>query len=269
MSIQKESSETESILTEFFDELRSRQRGLLLLDYDGTLAPFRDNRFEAVPAPGIRERINRIIADGKTTVVFVSGRPCSEVLTLAALDHPVAVWGCHGREYCTPEGEMQIVGVSPEEQAILRENRAKLLHLIPEEKLEIKTGCLAFHWRGIDEAKRKAIVAEFEEEWHRLAEKTGLKVLYFDGGIELAVPGRTKGDAVNQLLKEESARNAMVAFLGDDLTDEDGFRALGRRGISVLVRNEPRETVADVRIDMPEGVLGFLNRWHQALGKGG
>src|SRR5437763_1264905 len=31
-------------------------------------------------------------------------------------------------------------------------------------------------------------------------------------------------------------------YLGDDFTDEDAFRALGDRGVSILIAEEPRET---------------------------
>mgnify|MGYP001553622600 CR=1 FL=1 len=43
------------ILNDFFARLAAVPRAILMLDYDGTLAPFRENRFEAVPYPGVRE----------------------------------------------------------------------------------------------------------------------------------------------------------------------------------------------------------------------
>ncbi len=256
-------------LNSFFRNLAAKKRGLLLLDYDGTLAPFVEDRLQAIPAPGIRERIDAILeSGGDTRVVFVSGRPCEELTTLAGLKNPVEVWGCHGREFRNINGEMSYFGVTADLQKVLEKNREELLQIVPEDKLELKTGCLAFHWRGVPEEDRKRMVEQFEDSWHRIAEEQSLKVLYFDGGIELAIPGRTKGDAVNQLLEEHRGEDRATAFLGDDKTDEDGFRALGERGLSVLVRNEPRETSAHIRIPMPEGVLSFFDRWHAATQKG-
>lgn len=255
-------------LNAFFRELQNAEKGLLLLDYDGTLAPFVEDRLKAVPAPGIRERLNSILKLENTRTVFVSGRPCDELLSLAGLDHPVEVWGCHGREFHDLAGNTTLHGVTPEQQRRLQENYEKVVEFLPQEKLEVKTGCLAFHWRGVPEDELKQMLARFEEDWQRVAEEEGLLFLRFDGGIELAVPGRSKADAVEELVRKHASDGRPVAFLGDDLTDEDGFRALGERGLSVLVRNEPRDTLADVRITMPAGVLEFLDRWAQAATAG-
>jgi len=58
-----------------------------------------------------------------------------------------------------------------------------------------------------------------------------------------------------------------VAFLGDDLSDESAFRAVqraGRRGLSVLVRREWRDTAAEVWLRPPTELKEFLLRWLQA-----
>jgi trehalose-phosphatase len=49
-------------------------------------------------------------------------------------------------------------------------------------------------------------------------------------------------------------------FIGDDVTDEDAFRAVQARGFGVLVATEPRETVAAYRLRDPAEVEAFL-RW--------
>jgi hypothetical protein len=69
----------------------------------------------------------------------------------------------------------------------------------------------------------------------------------------------------------ESPAGAAVAFLGDDLTDEDAFRALSGRGLSVLVRARPRSTAADVRLAPPAELLAFLDAWsaHATAGAAG
>ena len=59
-----------------------------------------------------------------------------------------------------------------------------------------------------------------------------------------------------------------VAYLGDDLTDERAFIALGALGLSVLVRPEWRETAASFWISPPEALREFLMRWLQACREG-
>jgi trehalose-6-phosphatase len=68
----------------------------LLLDYDGTLAPFCLNRQQAIPYPGITELLQEIIANGRTRVVIITGRNAHEVIPLLAIHSDLEIWGCHG-----------------------------------------------------------------------------------------------------------------------------------------------------------------------------
>src|SRR6185437_15422137 len=63
----------DDVCTAFFERLRQASSRVLLLDYDGTLAPFTPDREHAFPYPGIPELISRIVRAG-TRVVLVSGR---------------------------------------------------------------------------------------------------------------------------------------------------------------------------------------------------
>jgi trehalose-phosphatase len=61
----------------------------------------------------------------------------------------------------------------------------------------------------------------------------------------------------------EVSEDSVAAYLGDDVTDEDAFRAIKGRGLSVLVRPEHRETEADVWIRPPDELLEFIGRWRR------
>jgi trehalose-6-phosphatase len=52
-----------------------------------------------------------------------------------------------------------------------------------------------------------------------------------------------------------------VAFLGDDLTDEDAFKVIKGRGLGVLVTEKPRDTAAVTHIAPPEELIDFLDQW--------
>lgn len=296
---QSASEKEQRILDEFFQRVAEAPCRVLFLDYDGTLAPFRENRHEAVPAPGVGERLNRLLEEGSTRVIIVSGRPVADVLKLSRPQHPVEVWGCHGREHLYPGDETpRIIGVSESQQEALRQVEEQARSIIPAEKIEVKTGCVAFHWRGLEDDERQRLEDDLRALCESTARRQGMEVRPFDGGLELAVPGRSKGHVINTVLESLEPAQAeaqvegdgqrpkpsprksghpegplprpagalrsfpcAVAFLGDDLTDEDGFRALGDRGLSVLVRNQPRSTEADLRIGMPGDLLQFLDRW--------
>jgi trehalose-phosphatase len=80
--------------------------------------------------------------------------------------------------------------------------------------------------------------------------------------MEIRAPDRNKGDAVRILLEEEP-EEAVAAYLGDDRTDEDAFKALKGRGLGILVAEEPRPTEATVLLKPPDGVIDFLRKWKE------
>jgi trehalose-phosphatase len=130
-------------------------------------------------------------------------------------------------------------------------------------RAEFKTGAVAIHWRGLDESMMAETRGQVLLGWLPIAQTTPMELLEFDGGIEMRMPGRDKGDAVRTIL-DEVGPEVPVAYLGDDITDERAFLALGTLGLSVLVRPEWRETAAALWIRPPEGLREFLARWLRA-----
>ena len=126
--------------------------------------------------------------------------------------------------------------------------------------VEEKPGCLAIDWRGLEDRRVAEIRNRAEPQWSAIARRSGLSLVEFDGGLELRVPCRDKGDAVRTICRE-LGDGVPVAYLGDDLTDEDAFRALQGKGVGVLVRKAFRETAADLWITPPEELVAFLSMW--------
>ena len=239
----------------------------LLLDYDGTLAPFCLNRQQAVPYPGMTALLQEIIDDGRTRVVIITGRSAREVIPLLAVHPSPEIWGCHGLERLRPDGTCERPRVEePVVQALAEADRwlrDQGLH----NRAEFKTGAVAIHWRGLDEATAAETRGRVLLGLLPIAQSTPMELLEFDGGIEMRMPGRDKGDAVRIIL-DEMGPEVPVAYLGDDATDERAFLALGTRGLSVLVRPEWRKTAAALWIKPPEGPREFLTRWLQACREG-
>jgi trehalose-6-phosphatase len=98
-----------------------------------------------------------------------------------------------------------------------------------------------------------------------IAQNAGLHLAPFDGGLELHAPGKNKGDAVQTILRE-AGDGAAAAYLGDDQTDENAFSAIKGKGLSGLVRSEPRPTIADICLRPPDELLEFLQDWLLASG---
>jgi len=246
-------------LQRFFLRVAGARRRLLLLDYDGTLAPFRPEREKAYPYPGVCERLTRLQADRKTRLIIVSGRAVEDLLPLLGMTSYPEIWGSHGAERYLPGQGIR----PPDLPTTTRENLGQIETWIAEHDLggftEKKPAGFAFHYRGLNrtdcERVKKAVMAA----WEMKVEELGLELHEFDGGIELRAAGIGKGDAVGRVLAENP--DAAAAYLGDDRTDEDAFRALAGRGLRVLVRPEFRETEADLHLTPPHELLDFLDRW--------
>jgi len=252
-------------LDALFSRVRREPRRVLFLDYDGTLAPFRVDPMEARPYEGVPSRLEAI-RDGGTRIVVVSGRPAAEVRDLLALEPPPETWGTHGWERAPPGGPAGRVELPEEARAGLDEAAERVRAAGGGGRLERKPAALALHVRGEAEEAERALRAA-RSAWEPVARSRGLDLRPFDGGLELRVPGRDKGFAVRTVLDE--LEPGAAAYLGDDDTDEDAFRAIEGRGAAVLVRDQLRPTAADVWIRPPAELRGFLDRWADAAGDGG
>jgi trehalose-phosphatase len=122
------------------------------------------------------------------------------------------------------------------------------------------------HWRGTDPAEQKEMTSEFMQYATGLGADVGLSLKKFDGGLELRSQQVNKGQAVKTILSELPG-DAAVAYLGDDLTDEDAFAVLheqNMQSIGVLVRENYRKTKADLWLRPPTELLDFLKSWKAA-----
>ncbi len=257
--------EAEEKLDEFFRPFVGGAEPLLLLDYDGTLAPFRVDRFKARPWAGVRELLERIQRQGRTRMAVITGRPAAEIAPMLGLDPPLEVWGLHGAERLYPDGRRELEQAPVATQKKLEELREHLRRNSLGGLFEDKANGVVMHWRGASRRKAELIEKRARALFEPLARMEGLRLLEFEAGLELRV-GRDKGGAVEAILAETDPRGPM-AFLGDDLSDEAAFRAAnaaGRRGLSVLVRREWRETAAEVWLRPPGELRGFLERWIKA-----
>ena len=83
--------------------------------------------------------------------------------------------------------------------------------------------------------------------------------------VELKTPGADKGTAITAFMAEAPFRGATPVMLGDDVTDEDGFRAARALGGFGVLVGPMRETVADHRLEGVDGVLDWLEALSEAL----
>lgn len=223
----------------------------LFLDLDGTLAPFAD-RPDGVTADSRRTAIlTRLGVVFEHRLAVVSGRTLAD-LTAITGGVVVAAAGVHGLQRRNGWGDEVVFRGHPRlAEAIsvftaLAEAQDGLI-------VEDKGLSVALHYRlapGAQDAVRDAA--------RRLEMATGLVLQEGDHVAELRTAGPTKGDAVSAFLSESPFAGARPIFVGDDVTDEDGFQAaVAAGGFGVLV-GSARPTSASYRLDGVAEVLDWL-----------
>lgn len=250
----------------FWARVEEAPHRLLMLDYDGTLAPFVPERDRAFPYPGVRELLTAIQALDRCRLVIVTGRAVVDMPPLLQLESLPEIWGCHGWERRLANGDLRQGELPVAAEGCLQRAWSCACRAGFESQLERKPASLAAHWRGLSQQVQARLQEQVGNTWRKLAADNGLELHPFDGGLELRCPGRTKGDAVQEL-RAESPPGTCAVYLGDDLTDEDAFAALGREDLGILVREQPRPSKASCLLRPPGQLLDFLRDWLACCGR--
>lgn len=233
--------------------LAARRPLLVASDYDGVLSPLVGDPSAAVPTPGVDEALTRLAAVDGVTVALVSGRGVADLQTTSGLTGPYRWVGSHGAEFDGP-----LTG----EAAVRRDGLVELLRPLvaatPGARLEIKPASVAVHVRQVeDRSAASALLAQVGRVVDpSLTKKPGKEVL------EVAVTDADKGNALRRLRAELGA--AATLYLGDDVTDEDAFRALGPDAVTVKIGDGP--TGARYRVADTDAALALLRRLADLLG---
>ncbi len=232
----------------------------LYLDFDGTLAAYAPHPDgvtvdESLPSllRGLRERLGGAVA-------LVTGR------TLAALDALIAPdrfagAGLHGLEWRLRSGPTTFAG-NPAAAAPLVRNLRELFADDSRIVIEDKGAAVALHYRRARERADECIAAMRE-----LVATTNLQVITGHAVVEARPRGADKGGALRQLAEHAPFAGRRPVFVGDDATDEDGFRAaaaLDGYGVKVGAG----ASVARYRIETVDGVYAWLRASLEALERG-
>lgn len=247
-------------IEELLESVARARQSVLLLDYDGTLAPFSIDRHRAVPYPGLRDLLQQIVDTGRTRLVIVTGRDAREIDPFLRLRPAPEIWGSHGLQRLLPDGRCQMPEIPPAVAEVLDDARRWLEYQGLHDCAERKPGSIAVHWRALEQTEAEELRGRIIVGWFPIAERANLKLLEFDGGVEMRMPDLDKGDAVRTILKE-TGPNVPVTYLGDDITDERAFRALASQGLGILVRASFRRSAAQAWLKPPEELRDFLSRW--------
>jgi trehalose 6-phosphate phosphatase len=211
---------------------------------DGTLLDFAPDPAEVEVPRRVRAVLAALPRATDGAIAFVSGRTLADLdRLLAPGEFPLAA--VHGLERRGASGALS----RAETDAAEVEQMHRVLEAVaakhPETSIEHKGVTLALHYRRCPELEL-ALIEEVEAGLKGLA--SSLKLLHGNKVIEIRPAGADKGTAIEAFMREPPFRGRTPVFIGDDVTDEDGFRAVNALGgISVKVNSGPSAAVYRLR----------------------
>lgn len=209
-------------------------RRLLLLDYDGVLAPIVERPEDAKPTDAVRQILQKLASLHGVVVVVISGRP-REILDQWLGDLPVQFVAEHGVWQRNEAGVWSLNTLIDEHQ---REAALSVLEQLarqyPGTFVEAKRVGAALHYRQADVFNEESVKHWIQDNRDWLA-RNNLTVIDGKKVMELLPRGVDKGTAAQVWLDKQSWD--FVLSVGDDTTDEAMFAVMPDGAFSIHVGN--------------------------------
>jgi trehalose 6-phosphate phosphatase len=236
-----------------FDQVDRSKPWALFFDIDGTLVEFADTPDAVVMPDEVTTVLQRLSAEANGSLAIITGRPIPSADRLfQPIEFPMA--GLHGGEFRI-EGRHETIPV-PTIPDHWRHRAKGLAKTCPGVSFEEKRQGFALHFR---EAPHHApTVNDTLSELVGEPINPGYHLLQASGATEIRPDGIDKGSAIEKFMETAAFAGRHPIFFGDDTTDDDGFRALKKRGgTTVLVgRRSPAE--AEYFVSDPQAMRGLL-----------
>ncbi len=238
----------------------------LFLDFDGTLTPIRRSPDSVRLSGAAREALRHLASREDVFLAIVSGRRAGEVKELTGLKDIVYV-GNHGFEVTGPGPRVTFPGALKAKKTMgrIRGELEKSFRSFKGIIIEDKGVTVSVHYRMV----RKGKLAEAEHIFERISRPyvSAGKIAVTRGKKvwELRPPFEwNKGTTVMRLLEQKRRlleKRVIPFYIGDDRTDEDAFRALGRGAYTVRVgKPERKSTLAAYYLRNTTEVREFLKK---------
>jgi trehalose 6-phosphate phosphatase len=234
---------------------RHARRWALFLDVDGTLLELAEHPDKVVVPEGLVALLERLKNSLDGALALISGRSIASLESLLGTADIDAA-GCHGAELRIA-GTVKVLAAADTLVPRIAERLARRVDPIPLAMVEVKPHSIAFHYRppALDAGRALQIaqqaLAGDGGRFRLLAGKNVVEILPSDAG---------KGRAIACFLDHPPYAGRIPVFIGDDVTDEEGFREVNRRdGLSIRVGADG-ETAARYRTSDVTQAAAWLDR---------
>lgn len=242
-------------LLEAFNQAKSR---IILLDYDGTLAPFAALPQSAVPSPNLIDVLKRLARDKHSATALISGRSRADLerwfasipnLWIAA-EHGALVWSPTSQAWERPHH------VSSDDWK--KRVYPVLEHFVdrtPGSFIEEKEFSLVWHYRMADPEFGDWLANDLVANLDHMLAESPVKTVKGQKTVEVKSLWANKGQVYSRLMHSVESPDFILAA-GDDATDEDLFASLPENAWTIHVgRNESK---AKYYVSGPDDMVALL-----------
>ena len=242
-------------------KIRNADSLVLFLDYDGTLVPFKDKPTEVRTPEKIKKILRELITNPKILVVIVTGRPQHDIKQLLKIKG-LSFIALHGLQTETSNGEQYSWKQANQTRFLIQRIKKTMQEELSQETgafLEDKDLTVVLHYRLLHPDRISDLQKKFKNIVQSNDKEKILEIISGAKVLEVRPKGWNKGKAIELFLAKQQKKNILPLYIGDDITDEDAFRILGKRGISIYVMNEStRKTAAQYWVKNPDDIYFFL-----------
>jgi trehalose 6-phosphate phosphatase len=265
--------------------LGSAAEVFLFLDYGGTLVPG-SRGASPQPTPELRAKLEQLAREDAFSVFVVSRRRVAELDEILGIPE-IGFVGQGGFEIRGADGALFFPVDPAVTGSLIRElERSAAQHLACFPGVEVENlGCTLSVRLPCDEDRvAREATQRFVALVREVDSRRQLEVLYDQSTVDVRLAGWHKGHAVRHILAEADRDDTLAIYIGDDVTDEDAFEAVGEwsgaddedgpwdvppidddeddwspGALTVLVAERPRPSSASLFVRSPKEVYEFLS----------
>jgi len=253
-------------LFEYWDDLKkelSNKYIMLFLDYDGTLTPIVSTPDKAFISQEVKGLLKKLSKSPACKLAIISGRSLNDIKSIVEIEDIIYA-GNHGLEIEGPKIKFESQ-LSPRLKSIIRhiyEDAVSKLSKIKGVLIEDKGLTISVHYRLVDKQDIQEFLSIFAEITDPYIVRDKIRINSGKKVYEIKPPVIwDKGKVVLWLLARQQflleKNKILPVYIGDDVTDEDAFKVLKKKGLTIFV-GEKAGSAAQYYLKTTEEVTEFL-----------